>query len=106
MLLQARETLAEIPDQFIHYMKKRGIKPNPPVSQPAQLEPQPLQNLSQQPQQPVTVQTAPPPQTAPYAAHPPPYSATAPLYHPTQFTSQTAPFSNAPQYTYPQSTAQ
>ena len=27
---QARETLAEIPDQFLSYMKTHGIKPNPP----------------------------------------------------------------------------
>ena len=28
--LQAKETLAEIPDQFLSYMKTHGIKPNPP----------------------------------------------------------------------------
>ena len=29
----ARETLAEIPDQLVSYMKSKGIKPNPPVVQ-------------------------------------------------------------------------
>jgi len=29
-LLQARETLAEIPSQFMTYMKMHNIKPNPP----------------------------------------------------------------------------
>ena len=28
--MQARETLAEIPDQFTSFMKTRGVKPNPP----------------------------------------------------------------------------
>ena len=27
---QAKETLAEIPGQFLSFMKSRGIKPNPP----------------------------------------------------------------------------
>ena len=101
LLLQARETLAEVPGQFIEYMKKRGIKPNPPVSRPPQLEQQrPQSNLSQ-PQQPAAVATAPypPPQTAPYPTQQPPsYSAaTVPDYHSRQFT---------PQHTYPQSTVQ
>ena len=30
LLPQARETLAEIPDQFLSYMKTHGIRPNPP----------------------------------------------------------------------------
>lgn len=30
ILLQARETLAEIPNQFMSYMKMHSIRPNPP----------------------------------------------------------------------------
>ncbi|KNC46943.1 copine III [Thecamonas trahens ATCC 50062] len=31
----ARETLAELPSQFLSYMTKHGIKPNPPLAAPA-----------------------------------------------------------------------
>ena len=30
LFLQARETLAEIPEQFLSYMRTNGIRPNPP----------------------------------------------------------------------------
>ena len=39
----AKEVLAEIPDQVVQYMKKRGIKPRPPVEQPQQQPPPPQQ---------------------------------------------------------------
>lgn len=35
----AKEVLAEIPDQFIGYMKVNNIKPKPPVNNPTRIEP-------------------------------------------------------------------
>jgi len=35
--LQARETMAEIPEQFMSYMNKKNIVPNSPVDRPVQV---------------------------------------------------------------------
>ena len=90
---QARETLAEIPGQFLSYMKSKGIKPNPPVSRP----PPQLGGQSQAPY-------PPPSGTTPYPQPPYPTTAEGPPPYPTQ---QQPPYpASYPTGSYPQSTVQ
>ena len=41
----AKEVLAEIPEQFIGFMKANGIVPKPPVSNPTRIEPPNLEMI-------------------------------------------------------------
>jgi len=38
-LYLAKEVLAEVPEQFVGYMKANGIVPKPPISNPTRIEP-------------------------------------------------------------------
>lgn len=58
--------MAEIPGQFLSYMKSKGIKPNPPISRP----PRPDGSVQHQQPPPYPTPTA---GTAPYPTTQPPY---------------------------------
>jgi len=88
-VFQARETLAEIPGQFLSYMKSKSIKPNPPVSR----SPPQLGGQSQAPYPPSSG-------TTPYPQPPYPTTARGTPPYPTQQQPQ-YPTQQQPPYPVP-----
>ncbi|XP_065898751.1 copine-9-like [Dysidea avara] len=87
----ARETLAEIPGQFLSYMKSKNIKPNPPVTRP----PPQLGGQSQAPY------PLPPSGTTPYPQPPYPTTGTAGSSPPYPTQQQQPPYPTQQQPPYP-----